>query len=375
MFQGVKKVFFITGEPSGDKHASGVARELLALNPDIIIEAVGGQNLKKAGAKLFSDHSKMGAVGLTPKTVIEHLTLGIRLVNYLKNEFKPDIVVLVDYGAFNLSVSKHLKKASIKTFYFIPPQIWASRKWRLKTVKKNIDKVLTIFPFEKEMYDKAGIENIYVGHPLVKELPPKADRAEFFVRHGLDPKKKLVSVFPGSRMFEIKFLFNTFLKAVKIIEKSSDDVQFVFSHATNLKPDAFKCDYKIVNGENQELLSVSDALILASGTVALEAALYKTPMVIAYKGPLFFYLVYLLLRSIKKACLVNIITGKDIVPEFLMYRAKPELIADEILNILNNEKVQMLQRSGFDETEKLLSSKHCVEEAAQVIYTELSGDK
>ena len=120
----------------------------------------------------------------------------------------------------------------------------------------------------------------------------------------------------------------------KIIEKSRDDVQFVFSHATNLKPDAFKCDYKIVNGENQELLSVSDALILASGTVALEAALYKTPMVIAYKGPLFFYLVYLLVRSIKKACLVNIITGKDIVPEFLMYRAKPELIADEILNIL-----------------------------------------
>lgn len=371
MKTNVKKIFFITGEPSGDKHASGVARELLKVNPEVVIEAVGGENLKKMGVKLFSDHSKMGAVGLTPKTVFEHLTLGIRLVNYLKKEFKPDIVILVDYGAFNLSVSKHLKKAGIKTFYFIPPQIWASRKWRLKTVKKNIDRVLTIFPFEKEMYDKAGIKNTYVGHPLINELPKKADKTEFFNRHGLDINKKLVSVFPGSRVFEIKFLFNIFLEAVKIIEKSRDDVQFVFSHATNLKPDAFKCDYKIINGENQELLSVSDVLILASGTVALEAALYKTPMIIAYRGPLFFYLVYLLVRSIKKACLVNIITGRDIVPEFLMYRAKPKLIADEIINILDNEKVQMLQRSGFDETEKLLSSKHCVEEAAKVINAEL----
>ncbi len=375
----LKKVFIITGETSGDKHASGVARELFALNPDIQIEAVGGENLRNTGVKLFSDQKKMGAVGLTPKVIIDHIFLGARIVNYLKNVFKPDLVLLVDYGAFNLAISKRLKKAGIKTFYFIPPQIWASRKWRLNTVKKNIDKVLTIFPFEGEMYDKAGVKNTYVGHPLIKELPKKEDRTEFFKRHGLDLNKKLISIFPGSRIFEIKHLLKIFLNTAKLIEKSRDDVQFVVSHANNLDEKVFEdfnCPYKTIKGENHALLSVSDALILASGTVALEAALYKTPMIIAYRGPLFFYLVYLLVRSIKKACLVNIITGKDIVPEFLMYDAKPEKIAKEIVNILDNEKAKMLQLSGFDEVEKMLSSKHCVEEAAKVINEELGlGEK
>lgn len=367
----MKKVFIITGEVSADIHASGVVRELLRINPDIQIEAVGGENLQKTGVKLFHNHDKMGAVGLTPAVILNHFFLGLKIVSYLKNTFKPDLVLLVDYGAFNLSVSKHLKKAGIKTFYFIPPQIWASRKWRLKTVRKNIDRVLTIFPFEGKMYDEAGIKNTYVGHPLVKELPSPADKNEFFKRHGLDPNKKLISIFPGSRMFEIRFLFNIFQKAVKIIEKKRNDVQFVFSLANNLKDNAFKCNYKTIKGENHALLSVSNALILASGTVALEAALYKTPMIIAYKGPLFFYIVYLLVRSIKKACLVNIITGKDIVPEFLMYDAKAEKIADKILNILDNEKERMLQLSGFQETKELLSQKHCVEEAAKVINEEL----
>lgn len=366
-----KKVFIITGEVSGDKHASGVARELMLLNPDIKIEAVGGENLKKAGVKLFHNHDKMGAVGLSPSVIFNHIILGAKITDYLKNVFKPDLVLLVDYGAFNLSISKLLKRAGIKTFYFIPPQIWASRKWRLKTVKKNIDKVLTIFPFEGKMYDAAGIENTYVGHPLVKELPPPVDRAEFFKRHGLDPNKKLISIFPGSRMFEIKFLFKIFENAAKIIEKSRNDVQFAISHASNLSDNVFKTNFKTIKGENHALLSASDALILASGTVALEAALYKTPMIISYKGPLFFYMVYLLVRSIKKACLVNIITGKDIVPEFLMFDARAEKIAQKIENILDNEKEKLLQLSGFEETERLLSLKHCVKEAAKIINEEL----
>ena len=366
-----KRVFIVTGEASGDKHASGVVRELLKINPDVEIEAIGGENLRKTGIKLFCDHKDMSAVGLSPAVIINHFKIGKRLVDYLKNAYKPDVVLLVDYGAFNLQIAGHLKKAGIKTFYFIPPQIWASRKWRIKSMKKKVDKVLTIFPFEANMYNDEGIDNVYVGHPLVKELPPAECRHEFFKRHRLDPNKKLVAVFPGSRMFELKYLFDIFVKAVRIIEKTRDDVQFVFSHANNLKDDAFKCNYKAIKGENHALLSVSDALILASGTVALEAALYKTPMVIAYKGPLLFYIVYLLVRSIKKACLVNIITGKDVVPEYLMYDAKPEKIADGILNLLNSEKARMLQRSGFDETISKLSQKHCVEEAAYVINKEL----
>ena len=147
----MKKVFIVTGEYSGDIHASHVVEAIRRITPDIEIEGIGGENLQKAGVKLFSDQKKMGAVGLSPKIIIDHLTLGKRVVDYLTKEYKPDLVLLIDYGVFNLNISKFLKRAGIKVFYYIPPQVWASRKWRINTIKKNIDEVLCIFPFEKEM--------------------------------------------------------------------------------------------------------------------------------------------------------------------------------------------------------------------------------
>lgn len=369
-----KKIFIITGEYSGDKHASGVVRELRKIYPDVVIEGVGESNLEKEGVKLFANHEKMGEMGLTPKSVLNHLFLGLNIVNYLKNDFKPDLVLLVDYGAFNLQISKALKKAGFKVFYFIPPQIWASRKYRLKTIKKNIDKVLTIFPFEKEFYDKEGINAEFVGHPIVSELPECNEREEFFRRHGFDLNKKLIGIFPGSRVFEIKFLLKIFEKSIKLIEKSRNDVQFAFSHALSLKDDAFKTEYTKIKGENHALLAYSDALVLASGTVALEAAMYEKPMLIAYRGPLFFYIVYLLVRNIKKACLVNIITGKNYIDEFLMFDACPEKIANCVNEILDNKNKRDFIIEGCRETKQLLTSAHCVEAVAKIIKKELDEE-
>lgn len=366
-----KKVFIITGEYSGDMHAAAVVQELKKAIPDIIIEGVGESNLENCGVKLFRNHEKMGKMGLTPKTIFNHLVLGIDIVKYLKNEFNPDLVLLVDYGVFNLQISKQLKRAGIKTFYFIPPQIWASRKHRLKTIKKNIDKVLTIFPFEKDFYEKEGINSTFVGHPILSELTPCNNKEEFFKRHNLDLNKKLISIFPGSRIFEIKFLLNIFLAAVRLLEKTRDDIQFVFSHANSLKDNAFSVPYKTIKGENHALLAYSDALILASGTVALEAALYETPMLIAYRGPLFFYLVYLLVRNIKKVCLVNIITGADYVDEYLMYDAKAEKIAKGISDILDNPKKREYILEGCKKTRELLGDSNCAKNVAFEIKKEL----
>ncbi|GBF23542.1 lipid-A-disaccharide synthase [Candidatus Gastranaerophilus sp. (ex Termes propinquus)] len=372
----MKKVFIITGEHSGDKHAAAVVRELKKICEDLTLEGTGGENLAAQGVKLFSGHQKMSAVGITLKSVFNHLTLGLRLVNYLKNEFKPDLVLLVDYGAFNLQVSKHLKRAGFKTVFFIPPQVWASRKRRVRTIKANIDKVLTIFPFEGRLYEEVGVPYEYVGHPLINELPVATNREEFFARHGLDPEKRLVSIFPGSRPFEIKHLLKVFLKCIKIIEKACPSVQFAFSHAPNLKDDAFKIPYKTIKGENHALLSVSDALILASGTVALEAALYRTPFVVAYRGPFLFYLIYLVVRRIKKACLVNIITGRDVVEEFLMYDAEPKKISKGVLRLLNDADARAAQIKGFEETEEILSKgvqEGCAYQAARAVCKELGG--
>ena len=214
----MKKLFIITGEHSGDKHAADVVKELKLLNPELIVHGIGGENLKSVGVELFSDHSKMNSVGFSTKIILDHINLGRRVVDYLK-DFQPDTILMVDYGGFNLNISKVIRKEfpHIKICYFIPPQIWASRKWRINTVKKNIDKVFCIFPFEKDLYEKNGINYEFVGHPLVHQIPRNHDRHAFFEKYSLDENKKLVSIFPGSRVFEVKNLLKTFTLRFSIL--------------------------------------------------------------------------------------------------------------------------------------------------------------
>lgn len=369
-----KKIFIITGEHSGDIHASKVVNELRKTCPELIIEGIGGENLKNEGVKLFSDQKKMAAVGFSFKMLIDHITLGKRVVDYLIKDYKPDFVLLVDYGAFNLNIAKVLKRQNknIKILYYIPPQVWASRKWRINVIKKNVDKVLCIFPFEKEMYEKEGIETHYCGHPLISQLPEPANRDEFFELHGLDKDKKLVSIFPGSRVFELKFLMSTFVKAAKILQKMHPDIQFVISHAPNLADDVFNkyienTDFLVIKGENHAMLSVSDALILASGTVALEACLYQTPMIISYKGPWFLYMIYLLVRCINRVSLPNIIEDKEIVPELIQGNSKPDLIAYNVERLLYDEDVREEHISDLGKVKNLLSEKFSAQEAAKEI--------
>lgn len=373
----MKKLFIITGEASGDIHAAKVVEYIQELNPNIQIEAIGGKNLKEKGIKLFSDHSHMSAAGLNFKILAEHISLGKRLLNYLKNEYKPDLVLMIDYGGFNLNMSKLFKKHGIKNFYFIPPQIWASRPWRINTVKKNIDKVFYIFPFEKELYEKNNINAEFVGHPLSIEMPPKANKEKFFEKYNLDKNKKLISIFPGSRAFELKYLVQTFLKAKNIIENKLNDVQFVISEAPNFKDGTLnkylnENNIKIIKGDNRALLSVSDALILSSGTVALEASLYQTPMVISYKAPWLFYIIYLFVRAINRVCLPNIILNEDIIQELIQHKSRPNLIANEIIKIMTNNEYKTNMINKLQEVCDNFSDKNAPLIVAQKIVEELS---
>jgi len=371
-----KKIFIITGEYSGDIHASNVVKSLKQITSDYIFEGIGGDNLKAQGVKLFEHTKNLSAMGISPKIIYNHYKLGKRVVEYLKNDYKPDLVLLVDYGGFNLSVAKFLHKAGIKIFYYIPPQVWASRKYRIKLIKKYVDKVLCIFPFELPMYKSCGIDVQYCGHPLVSQLQPPANKKEFFTKHELDFDKKLVSVFPGSRVFELKHLMKTFKDAVKILEAKYPQLQFVFSQAPNLSNEVYKKyfgngNYKLIKGENQALLSISDALILASGTVALEACLYKTPMIIAYKGPKLFYWIYLLVRCIKMVSLPNIIADKLITPELIEDNATAENIADHIEKLLFDIPAMTTMKQELGEVGKMLSDKNSAFEAAKAIDREL----
>lgn len=372
----MKKLFIITGEFSGDIHAANVVRELKALDCDLQIEGIGGINLQNEGVKLFSTQEKMSAMGISPQIIFNHYKLGKAVVDYLKNDYKPDLVLLIDYGAFNLSVAKFLHDAGIKVFYYIPPQVWASRKYRIKLIKKFVDKVLCIFPFEKPLYAQYGIDTQYVGHPLVAQLPSAAGKREFFRTHDFDPDKKLVSVFPGSREFELKTLMSVFMESVKHLQKRHPDLQFAISQAPNLSDEVFQkylgdCDLKVIKGENQALLSVSDALILASGTVALEACLYKTPMIIAYRGPQILYWIYLLVRCIKRVSLPNIIADKSIVPEIIQNAVTPLNITYEIEELLYNQAKREQNIKDLGQVKDMLSNKNSALEVAKIIDIEL----
>ena len=344
----MKKVFIVTGELSGDLHASKVVRELKQMIPDIEIVAVGGKNLQAEGVKLFSDHSKMNVVGLDAlKAIASHINLGKTILDYLKNEFKPDLVLLIDYGGFNLRLAEVLHKNGIPVYYYISPQIWASRKGRINKIKKFVSKMMLILPFEEEIHRSAGVNAEYVGHPLISQLPPPADKGEFIKANNLDPNKKIVGLFPGSRKNEINTLLPIFLQAANLIHVSSKKVQFCLTQASNIDDSLInkyiqkydknnQLDIRIIKNQNHAALSCCDAVILASGTVTLEAALYKTSMVVSYKVQSIVYFLYLMLRYIEFLSLPNIIAGKKIVEEMLQYRAKPDLIASEILSILHN---------------------------------------
>ena len=373
----MKKVFIITGEYSGDIHGGKVAELLKERVPDIQIEGIGGENLRNAGAKLFCDHSKMAGFGLSLKMIIDHLSLEKRVSDYILKEFKPDLVLCIDYGTFNLRVAKRLKGKGIKVFHYIPPQVWASRKWRIKGIKKYVDKVLCIFPFEVDMYKEYGIDVHYCGHPLIKQLPERANREEFFSRHGLDINKPLISVFPGSRPLELKFLANTLIGGAKILQKKHPELQFCISHAPNLSDNIFDkyikdTDFKVIKGENQALLSVSDSLILASGTVALEASLYQVPMIIGYKGPWILYFAYLLFRCINRVSLPNIVTNEDIVPELIQSKFTKENICYETERLLYDKtyRADIIEKLGLVRTK--LSDKYSAQEVADSIAETLN---
>ena len=368
----MNKLFIITGEHSGDIHASKVVELIREKNPNIEIQGIGGENLKNVGVKLFCDHSNMSGFGLNLKMIIDHLSLENKVCNYIMNEYKPDIVLLIDYGTFNLRIAKRIKKTGVKILHYIPPQIWASRKWRIKKIKKYIDAVLCIFPFEVEIYKKEGINVHYCGHPLIKQLPEKVDKTAFFNKYNLDKNKPLVSIFPGSRPLELAFLANTFINSAIKLRKKHPDIQFCISQAPNLKDEIFhkyikNTDIKIIKGDNHALLSVSDSLILASGTVALEAALYETPMIIGYRGPLLIYFIYLLVRCIKNVSLPNIILNQNVVPELVQFKFKIDNIVYETERNIYDQSYRKSFIKKLSSVRTFLSDKYSAEEVANTI--------
>ncbi len=378
-----RRLFIITGDPSGDYHAANVVRALRALDDTVEVAAVGGNKLKEAGVALLEDQSQMGRVGLgSVWGAPYHYFLGRKILKFLKN-FQPSVVLLIDYGVFNLWMARQLKKLGIPVCYFIPPQVWASRRGRIKKIQQNVDHVFCIFPFEEPLYQKEGIPVTFVGHPLIGKLPPPAYRQAFCQKHGLDSDKPVIGLFPGSRKMEIDYLLEPLLASVPKIKALEPDTQFVLAKADALKQDYFQNRFKnasvglegvsvtVVENENHALLSVADAVIVASGTVTLEAALYETPMVLIYKGHPLIYQIAIRLCYLPCIGLPNILTDMQnpIVPELWQDAVHPERISQAIRPFLNRESPEYQRAmAGFQSIRQTLGSKNAPEAVAEALY-------
>ena len=389
----MKKIFFITGESSGDIHAGSLLTELYKMIPkeQLIVKAVGGNKLEEAGAEIFFNCKDLGSMGVTE--VISKLSLYLNLEKEIilqLSTFLPHVLILVDFPGFNLRILKKVKEKfpEIKTVYYLPPQVWAWKEGRTKTLSKYCDLVLCGLPFEEEFHRKRGVNAYYVGNPIINELE-NYDREIIRSELEVSKDKKLIGIFPGSRKSEIDYMLPVLLKAANDLAKDFTNVMFFVSQAytiSNLDKTMndlinknnlqnIKSNIKILPpGNNHKLLCASDILWLTSGTVTLEAALYGNPLILGYKGNNINYLIYLLLRKTKLIGLPNIIAESEIVPELKQYKATPKNFYEITESWLNNPNKMTEVKSNLQILRGKLTERNASQEAALKIKDKFLPD-
>lgn len=341
-----KTIMIIAGEASGDMHGASLVREMLKINPALSFYGIGGKKLREEGVELLADASEMAVVGLTE--AIAKLRSILKTMGMMKkslDERRPDLVILIDYPDFNLPLAKAASKRGIKVLYYISPQVWAWRKGRIRQIKKTVNQMAVILPFEVETYRRAGFTVNYVGHPLLDMVKTGSSRQALRQKFGLAEDKLTIGILPGSRIAEIRKLLPELLRAAEILKKEFPDIQCVLPLADTLDEKTvneiisrFNVKIKIISGHTYDAVSCADLALVASGTATLEVALLKVPMIIVYKVSLLSYVVGRLIVNVKYIGLANIIAGKTIVPELVQSDANGERIAREALSLLKNEE-------------------------------------
>ncbi len=361
----MKKIFILTGEPSGDKLASTAISKLQKDFKDIEYLSVGGTNLKKIGIKSIFNLEEVTYLGFT--SVLLNIFKIKKKIDQTVNEiikFNPDILFSVDSPDFTLRVAEKVKQKNnnIKTIHYVAPQVWIWRKNRVKKIKKFIDHVLLLFNFEKKYFDEENIKNTFVGHPLIEKIETK--RTDI---NNLIPKnKKIVSIFSGSRKSEIDALLPILLDFIKMMNKKNLDYNFVF-HTTDENKEYIIDRIKDKNFDNvdiisneiikQEILSNSVFAVCKSGTVSLQVCNSNVPSIIIYKLSFINFMIFKLLVNVKFANIINIINNKEIIPELLQNECNAKEIYNSVTYMLKNPELAKKQLDYCNQTLEGIRSK------------------
>lgn len=365
-------ILIVAGENSGEKYGADLVHQFKKLHPSLSFFGIGGKHMGREGVNLLFPVEELAVVGVFE--IISHLPRIKKIFNKIKREIKrqkPSAAVLIDSPDFNLRLAKKLKKLSIPVLYYISPTVWAWRKGRLKTIKKTVDKMMLIFPFEEKIYEDYGIPAVYVGHPLKERVKTSLTKDEFLEKHGLSAQKKLISLLPGSRRSELKYHLPVLAKALERI-KNEWDTQFVLLLAENLEknfllsliPPWLK-GLKILDEDHYEAIASSDLVLSACGTANLEAALLETPLISFYRiSPLTYFFGHRL-ATIKNFSIVNILAGERIIPELIQRDFTPQNILEETKKIFDSEEQRSEMIAEFRRIKKILGEKTAPQNAAQ----------
>ena len=352
MIKKPARIYIIAGEASGDLHGANLLKELYKLDYSISVRAWGGDRMKNEGATLVKHISDLAFMGFIE--VILNLSTILKNINFCKKdivEFKPDVLLLIDYPGFNLRIAEWAKKNGIKVHYYISPQVWAWKKSRVKIIKASVDKMYSILPFENDFYKQFDYETQYVGHPLLDEVENfnqvRLTKDEFLNKNKLS-QVPIISILPGSRKQEIKVKLPIMLDAVKSLK----NYQIVIAGAPNQTAkmyDEFEAQgCKIIFGQTYDLLSNSEAAIVTSGTATLETAILNIPEVVCYKGSWISYFIARSLIKINYISLVNLIMDQQIVKELIQGECNPFKIREELDLLLNDKNYREAMLSNFE---------------------------
>jgi len=340
-----KKIMIVAGEASGDLHGSGLVREMFKMQPDLEISGIGGDRMQQQGVRLLYHINEMSVLGFWD--VLKRFAFFRKVYHQLVSameELQPDLLILIDYPGMNLKLARAAKKRAIKVFYYIAPQVWAWGSNRIQEMVRLIDKMAVIIPFEEKMFQAAGIDAKFVGHPLLETVTSKMARDEFFQQHGLIHNQKVVGLLPGSRVLEVQRLLPEMLQTIRQLRNNHSEIQAIVSKADSVATSIYQGilhnnnQVKLIENSTYEIMKHSDLLIVASGTATLESVLFNTPLIIVYKVDPISYLIGKQLIKIDSIGLVNVIAERKIVPEFVQRQFNSTQLLPAIEELLFDKK-------------------------------------
>lgn len=377
-------ILIVTGEASGDLHGANLAKALKAQDPQVSVSGIGGPAMKAAGVELVEEMGKFDVIGMVgPLAFVPIIQRFVRMRRLFRSK-RWDTVVFIDHPGLNLRFAYFAKAAGLRVVYYIAPQIWAWASWRIRWIKQRVDHVLVILPFEKALYDAAGVPCTFVGHPILDAVAGHDDRHTLRRTFGFSDDERVIALLPGSRSHEVQVLLPILIEAVEKLAHREPKTKFVLAQAATIQDNLVQpllarspIPIRVMKAQATEVMALSDLVLVASGTATLQAAVVGTPMVLFYRTTALTFwaasFVHRVLIRVQWIGLVNLVAGRTVVPELILSAATGQRLYEEAIRILEDRRVYDEMKRDLAHVRSALGEPGASVRAAEVVLAACQG--